>query len=124
MTERCMADIVAEGDGLRQILVETQASRDGPRYLRHFETMCHARAIMIASHDVDLGLPLETPKRFRMQDAVTVALEFCPEVTFLHRQLAPGIPALGRLWCQQLIFQFFSPFSDIQSTPPPAAIES
>ena len=36
MSKRRVADIVADGDGLNEVLVEAQSARNGPRDLRDF----------------------------------------------------------------------------------------
>jgi hypothetical protein len=76
MAERGVAEVVAEGDGLGQVLVEPQADRHGPGDLRHLEHMGQAGAVMVAGRgEEDLGLVLEPPEGLGMDDPVPVALK-------------------------------------------------
>ena len=80
MTERRVAQIVRETDGLDQRLVQTQRTRDRARNLRDLDRMRHARAVQIAFviHE-HLRLVDQAAKRIRMDDAVAVALEFAAD---------------------------------------------
>ena len=118
MSKRRVADIVADGDGLDEVLVEAQSARNGPRNLRDFQAVRHARAVVVARHDVDLCLVLEPPEGFGVQDAVAVALEARAQRALLAFLLAPGSAALGRLRRQVRVLKFFCPFPDIQGHSP------
>ena len=48
MAERRMAEIMAVGRRLREILIELQPAADRARDARNLERMRHARAVMIA----------------------------------------------------------------------------
>ena len=64
MAERRMSNIMPEGNGLRQILVEPQSACNRTRDLRHLKTVRHARAVVVPRNDIDLRLVLQAPKRF------------------------------------------------------------
>jgi len=83
MAERGVAEIVGQGERLRQILVEPQGSGQRPRDLGHFETVGQARPVMVALViDEHLGFMLEPAKRRRMDDPVAVALKYGPGRAF------------------------------------------
>ena len=74
MAERRMPQIVGQGDGLGQILIQPQRMGQRPRDLRHLQTVGQAGAIMVAlmSHE-HLRLALQPTEGGRVDDAVTVA---------------------------------------------------
>ena len=49
VAERGVTQVVAEGDGLGQVLVQVQRPGDGPGDLAHFEGVGQARPVMVAS---------------------------------------------------------------------------
>ena len=62
--ERGMPEVMAERNGLRQVLVQVQASRDRPRHLHHLHGVCQARAVVIADRrNKDLCLMFQSSKR-------------------------------------------------------------
>ena len=77
MAERRVTEIVREGDGLGQILVETHGASDGAGHLADFERMRQPGAEMLALVvEEDLGLVLQAAEGGRMDDPVAVTLEF------------------------------------------------
>src|SRR5689334_12752120 len=87
MAERGVAEIVGQGQGLRQILVEAERPADRARDLRDFEGMGQAGAVMVALViDKNLGLVGQPAERRRMYDAVAIALKRRP-----HRMLRLGM---------------------------------
>ena len=62
MSKRRVPYVMTECNRLGQILVEAQPTGDRARDLRDFETVRHARAIVVARDDVNLRLMLEAPK--------------------------------------------------------------
>ena len=105
MSERRMPDVVTERNRLRQIFVEAKSSRDRAGDLRHFQTVRHARTVVIARDDVNLRLALQTPERLRVQDAVAVALKVRAERARDNRRSPPTLPALRRKGGKHLILQ-------------------
>ena len=97
VSERRMPHVVTEGDGFRQILIETKPPGNRPSDLRDFQTVGHARPIVIAGHDVDLRLMLHAAKRLRMQDAVPIALISGAKGAEIQRSLPFRFPALRRV---------------------------
>ena len=62
------------------ILIQAQRPSDGAGDLRHFQRMRQARAEVVALRsDEDLRLMGKPPKRFRVQNLVTVALVFAAQ---------------------------------------------
>ena len=71
-----MAEIVAEPDRLREVLVEPQRPRDRARDLRRLERVREPRAVVVAlRRDEHLRLVLEPAERLAVHDPVAVALE-------------------------------------------------
>jgi hypothetical protein len=72
-----VADVVPESQSFGQILVQIQRRGRGPGNLRHFDGMSEAVAEMIGnSGRKDLGFVLQPPECARMNDPVSIALEF------------------------------------------------
>ena len=99
MTERGVAEIVAERDRLRQLLVQTQHFRDASRDLRHLERVGEARAVMIARRrEEHLRLVLQAAERLAVDDAIAIALKRRTDrILGLVLQASPGVAALRRL---------------------------
>ena len=77
MPERRVAEIVREANRLGQRFVQTQRRSDGATDLCHLERVRDASAIQIAFViDENLGFVDQSAKRVRVDDAVTIALEF------------------------------------------------
>src|SRR4051794_4986693 len=86
-----MAEVVADGDRLGQILVEPQPTRDAARNARGLERVRQPRAEMIAlGIDEDLRLEPEAAKRLRVDDAVAVALKRRPKPALFVGKLPPA----------------------------------
>ena len=61
--ERRVPEVMPEGDGFGQLLVEPEHLRDGARNLRHLERVGQSRAVVIALwREEHLGLVLEPAK--------------------------------------------------------------
>ena len=92
MAERGVPEIMPQGDGLCQILVQAQGTGQRPRHLGHLEGMGQAGAIVIPlGREKDLGFKLQAAKGLAVNDPVPVPL--------IHRaQIAGGeggLPARG-----------------------------
>src|SRR5262245_29454549 len=71
-----MAEVVCQGQGLAQVLVEAERSAERTGDLDHFQRMGEARAIVVALVEHEhLGLVLEPAEGGRMDDAVAIAPE-------------------------------------------------
>ena len=80
VTERRVPEVVRQGDGFGQVLVQAECARQGARHLRGLHRVRQARPVVVALViDEDLGLVLETPEGARVDDPVAVALEHHPE---------------------------------------------
>ena len=83
VAEGRVAEVVAEGDGLGQFLVESKHLGDAARDLRHLERMGQARSIVIAGRrEEHLGLVLQPPEGLAVNHAITIALEGRPDRIF------------------------------------------
>ena len=97
--ERRVAEVVPEADGLGEILVELERAGDRAREPRDLERVRQARAVMVALRAQEhLRLVFQAAERFRVRDAVDVALEARAHLT---RQL--GRRAAGGLRAQQAV---------------------
>src|SRR5581483_11416678 len=87
--ERRMAEVVAEPDRLREVLVQPQPARDAARDPGRLERVREPRAEVVAlGIDEDLRLVAEPPERLRVHDPVAVALERRPQAALVLRMLA------------------------------------
>jgi hypothetical protein len=79
-----VAEVVAERDRFRQILVQPQRARHGPGDTRRLEGVREPRAVVVAARvDEDLGLVPEAAERLAVDDAVAIALERGPQAALL-----------------------------------------
>ena len=92
VAEGGVADIVAEGGGLRQVFVQVEGAGDGAGDLGDLQRVGEPGDVVIAGGgDEDLGLVLEAAECLAVDDAVAIAL-----VLGAGRGAAPGAP--GRGW--------------------------
>src|SRR5215208_2119113 len=76
VAEGGVAEIVAEGNRLRQVFVEAESSGYGTGYLHHLQGVCEACPEVIAIRgDENLSLMHEPAEGLGVNDAVPVALE-------------------------------------------------
>ena len=99
VAERCVAQIVAVGRGLRQILIEPQPAADCPRDARDLQRVGHARAVMVAlGRQKYLRLVHQTAEGLAVENAVCIALVAGAHVVvFLRRRPALRLGSLLRL---------------------------
>jgi len=75
MAEGGMSQIVRKAEGLGEVFVDGQQTRNGPRNLRHFQRMGETRPVIIPLIlDEDLGLVLQASKSGGMNDPIPVPL--------------------------------------------------
>jgi hypothetical protein len=87
---------MSQGDGLSEILVETEGPGEGASDLSAFEGMGQTIAVVVSLVlDEDLGLVLETAKGPAVDDAVPIALK-CRAVLVLVLRLEATV-TLGTL---------------------------
>ena len=97
VAERRVPEVVAERDGLGQLLVQPQHLGDGPGDLRHLERVRQAGAVVVAGRrEEHLRLVLQPAERLAVDDAIAVALKRRPDVVFGLRRA--GGPATRRSW--------------------------
>jgi hypothetical protein len=88
VTEGGMAEIVAEGDRLREVFVEAESTGYGTGYLHHLQGVREACPEVVAvRRDEDLGLVHEPAERLGVDNAVPVALEVVADTV---GRLGPG----------------------------------
>src|ERR671916_1383303 len=98
MTEGGVAEIVAEGDSLGQVLVEVQGAGDGARDLHHLQCVRQAGAEVVAIWgDKDLRLVHQTPEGLRVYYAVTVSLKLVAHPVRGFRDRSPEARFAGPL---------------------------
>jgi len=88
MSETGMTQVVSQRDRLRQILVEAEGPRIVLANLETSRVCVQSRPVMIThGNEKDLGFMLQSPKRLRMDDSISVVLESGRE-TFLFKRWA------------------------------------
>ena len=104
VAERRVAQIVAQRDGLGELLVQLQHLGDGSRDLRHLQRVGEAGPVVIArGREEHLRLVLQAPERLAVHDAIAIALKRRAHVVLGLLALAPArFRALGRLRRQDL----------------------
>ncbi len=113
MSEGAVPDIVGEGDGLREILIDPQHAGEGAPDGGHFHCMGQARPVVIRDAvDEDLRFVFQSPERPAVDDPVTVALEIrAVGMWFSLVQPPLGFPASRGVRRQRFRFEFLSFFS-------------
>ena len=90
MSEGRMSQVVAQGDGLRQRLVEPQGLGDGPGDLGDLQRVGQARPVVIPLRgQEDLCLMLEPAECLAVQDPVSVPLVLRADGAELLRDVPP-----------------------------------
>jgi hypothetical protein len=90
MAEWGMAQIVAQCDGLGQILIEMESLGNGPCNLRDLKGMGQPRSVMVPRrNEKHLRLMLQPSKRFRVDDPIPIVLKGWSEGTFLLEDGSP-----------------------------------
>ena len=85
VAEGGVAEIVAQGGGLGEILIEAQGAGHGAGDLGDLQGMGQAGAVVIPrGGEEHLGLIHEAAEGLTVDDAVTVALELAPHGARLH----------------------------------------
>ena len=79
VAERSVAEIVAQRDRLREVLVQAEDLRHGSGDLGHLQGVGEPRPVVVAGRrEEHLGLVLEPAKRLAVHDAIAVAMERRP----------------------------------------------
>ena len=91
VAEGRMSDIVQQGEGFNEVLVQAHGAAHGARDRGDFHGMREACAVVVAhGAGEDLGLAAESAEGGRVQDAVTVTLEGTAIGVFRFRVFATG----------------------------------
>ena len=97
MSERRVAEVVREADGLDEVLIEPHGARHGSGNLRDLEGVSQTRSVEITFViDEDLGLVDEAAKCRGVDDAVAIALELAAISRGIFRVAAA--PGIGRAY--------------------------
>ena len=101
MAEGCMAQIVPQGDGLGEVLIQAQRAGDGAGNLTDFQRMGQPGTIVVPfRRKENLGLLFQPPERLAVQNPVPVPLKARADRIFRLRHTTSaarfaqrGIPA-------------------------------
>ena len=106
MTERRVAQIMTQSNGLRQFFIQPQRLCYGPGYLGHLQGVGQPRPVMIPLRSQkNLRLMLHPSKCLAVYDPVPVPLVNCADITGLLQPVpAPGAGAYGRVGASALFF--------------------
>ena len=118
--ERGMAEIMAEGDRLDEVLVETECLTEGPGDLTDLQGMGETRTVVVSLRcDENLRLMLEAAEGLTVDDTVTITLEARAYVVRLLRPVSPlrfrGECRIRRQGLPLQRFQFFSDTAHLAS---------
>ena len=76
MAEGRVSEVVAEGDGLGEVLIEHERAGDGARDAGDFEGVGEAGAVVVAFRlEEDLGLVLEASEALAVDDSVVTTMK-------------------------------------------------
>ena len=97
VAERRMTEVVAEGNGLREALIEAQGLGYGPGVLGDLEGVGKAGPVVVPlRRQKDLGLVLEAAEGLAVKNSVPVPLKDRPDVALLLLPVpSPGILGEG-----------------------------
>src|SRR5919107_259204 len=113
VAEGRVAEVVAEPDRLREVLVQAECARDAPRDPARLERVREPGAVMVAlRRDENLRLVLEPPERLRVDDPVAVALERRPVVGVRLRLVAHGRVRASGERGQRLVLEPLDPLPE------------
>ena len=109
MAKRSMTQIVAQSNGLRQILIQAQRTGNAPGDLGNLQGMGQAGTVMVSFwRDKHLCFMLHAAKGFAMDDTVSVPLEIRTDIAFFLFPLPTFcMDAFCSILPQHLFFQFF-----------------
>ena len=120
VTERGVAQVVPESDGLGQVFVEAQGARHRPGDLRDLEGVRQPGAVVVTlRREEDLRLVLEPPEGLGVDDPVAVALVIGAQRTGLLGQDAA--PASGRMGGARMQHRALDPLGLLPNASPPRA---
>ena len=104
-----LAQVVTQHNGLDQIFIAAQGTRNRASNLGHLQRVGEPRAIIIAFViDKNLRFIFETSESGCMQDTVSVTLKGCPIIRFIFLDDSPfGNLTPCTIWRQSLVFEIF-----------------
>ena len=101
--------VVTQGNGLGEVLVEPQAPGDGAGDPNHLQGVGHSGAVVVPLRlEEHLGLMHQTPKGLGVENPVNIPLIAGSDLTGFHGALPPPrVRRQRRIGGQGLSFQFF-----------------
>ena len=88
MPERCMSQIMPQGNCFYQFLIKPECFRNCSCILWHLQCMCQPCTVMISFRKKKhLGLLLQSAERLAVHDPVTITLKDRTNITFLFLNL-------------------------------------
>ncbi|MPM80179.1 hypothetical protein SDC9_127226 [bioreactor metagenome] len=120
MSKWRMAQIMPQGNRLRQILIEPQPPGNAARHLGDFKRMRQAGTVMVPlRRNKYLRFELKAAKALGMNNAVSVTLELAAQLAGLDRLISPpALRALGGQGGQFLHLPALNHFLDVHPMPP------
>ena len=120
VSERGMAEIMAEGDGLDEVLVQAKCLAEGTGNLADLQGVREARTVVVSLRcDEDLRFMLEAAEGLTVDDTVTITLEARAYVVRLLRTVSSlrfrGECRIRRQGLPLQRFQFFSDTAHLAS---------
>ena len=111
VAEGGVPQVVAQGDGLGQVLVEAQGAGDGPGHLLHLQGVGEPGPVVVAQRRHEhLGLVLEPAKGLAMEDPVPIPHEAGADLAGLDLPgPPPGIFGQGGIGRERLLLPGFPP---------------
>ena len=86
VTKRCMSQIMAQRNGLHQILIQSESLGNGTGNLRNLQCMSETVSVMISlRRQKNLSLILQSAKRLTVKNPVSVPLKYSAHITFFFR---------------------------------------
>ena len=120
MTKRRVAQIMAQGDGLGEVLIQAQGTGHGAGDLADFQGMGQPGAVVVPFRGKKhLGLLLQAPEGLAVQDTVPVPLVAGTQgVFFLRAGTSAGVFAQSRMPAEGQALYGLGLFADVHVTSP------
>ena len=124
VAEGSMSQVVTQGDGLHQVLIQPEGPGHGAANLRHLQGVGHAGAVMVApGSNVNLCFMFQAAEGIAMEYPVPVPLEIGAQRILLLLPVPAGVGGQGCPVAEDFLFQFFTSFTNHHGVPPFLEIE-